>query len=161
MTPFEKMCTDQGMQIACVLERAPLHMHVINGGGLYVADKQVPGRDVPWEDTAWHWRVSITFNERTVRTPYKCGSGHVTRKPFAGVDYYRPTPPKAADVLSNLISDAECSDQSFADFCAELGYDEDSRRALETYLACQNAGREVRRLLGARYAEFRALAGEH
>jgi len=46
--------------------------------------------------------------------------------------------PKAADVLHSLMSDADAARycESFEDFCAEFGYDTDSRRAERIYEAC-------------------------
>lgn len=49
----------------------------------------------------------------------------------------KPQAPKAASVLYCLISDASASEMSFDDWCGEFGYDTDSRKALETYMACQ------------------------
>ncbi|QGZ16403.1 hypothetical protein Hena1_02530 [Erwinia phage Hena1] len=50
--------------------------------------------------------------------------------------------PGAAGVIYSLISDASCGDETHADFCANLGYDEDSRKGLEIYLACQKIGND-------------------
>ena len=61
----------------------------------------------------------------------------------------RPKPPAAAGVLACLLQDAQSADQSFGDWCADYGYDEDSRKALETYMACQQPGRKLSGVLGA------------
>lgn len=58
----------------------------------------------------------------------------------------KPNPPHAADVLYSLLLDASADNQSFADWCADFGYDEDSRKALATYLACQENARMLRRI---------------
>lgn len=55
----------------------------------------------------------------------------------------RPVPPPPDSVLHSLIMDWQCSRDSFEDFCANFGYDEDSRRALDTYLACQESGKKL------------------
>lgn len=44
--------------------------------------------------------------------------------------------PSLADVMHSLLLDAQCGDNSFKDFCAELGYDDDSISAKETWEAC-------------------------
>lgn len=53
--------------------------------------------------------------------------------------------PGAAAVLYSLLSDADCGSETHADFCANLGYDEDSRKGLEIYLACQKIADEIRK----------------
>jgi hypothetical protein len=40
------------------------------------------------------------------------------------------------DAVSCFISDAVCGSQSFEDFCSDLGYDQDSRKAKRTHKAC-------------------------
>lgn len=53
-------------------------------------------------------------------------------------------PPTQASVLYSLLSDADCGDNTFSDFCSEFGYDEDSRKALEIYLACQENSKQLK-----------------
>lgn len=65
-------------------------------------------------------------------------------------DYSEPTPPDLAEVLDSLRLDAECGGaDSFEDFAAEYGYDEDSRKAEAIYRACQKIRSDLRRLLGS------------
>ncbi|AGZ17695.1 hypothetical protein X824_gp128 [Escherichia phage 4MG] len=54
--------------------------------------------------------------------------------------------PCAANVLYCLLADADCGSETHADFCANMGYDEDSRKGLEIYLACQKTGEELRKI---------------
>lgn len=56
----------------------------------------------------------------------------------------KPEAPCAASVLYSLVSDGAAIDQSFTDWCDELGYDTDSRKALQTYEACCESGRKLR-----------------
>ena len=56
----------------------------------------------------------------------------------------KPQAPHAADVLSCLISDAQSVGSSFEDWCADLGYDFDSRKAYRTYEACREVDRQLR-----------------
>ena len=63
-------------------------------------------------------------------------------------------PPTAADVLSCLVSDARLGDQSFEDFCKELAYDSDSRRAERTWRACSRMGSKVVAFLGDEFERF-------
>lgn len=53
--------------------------------------------------------------------------------------------PKIDDVLYALISDYQCAQDSFNDFCSNLGYDTDSRKALQIYLDCQENGEKLRK----------------
>lgn len=54
--------------------------------------------------------------------------------------------PTAASVLYSLLSDMNCGSYTFADFCGDLGYDEDSRKAHDIYLACQQNGAKLRKV---------------
>lgn len=57
--------------------------------------------------------------------------------------------PTTAEVLSCLADDASGSDDhSFADWCGEYGYDEDSRTAERTWKACQHAAKRLLAFLG-------------
>jgi hypothetical protein len=52
-------------------------------------------------------------------------------------------------LLYCLASDSQAGDLTFEDFCDEFGYDSDSRSAERIHTACQEAGRKLRRALGA------------
>jgi len=58
----------------------------------------------------------------------------------------RPAPPHAADVLYALILDSYAAEMTFASWCAEHGYDTDSRKALTIYLACQENADKLARI---------------
>ena len=86
-----------------------------------------------WQDTADQWLVTIggqVFD-------YFTGIGHrkddISQKP------------KLDDVLYALIGDASASEESFDDWCSNFGYDTDSRKALETYLQCQETATKLRK----------------
>lgn len=65
----------------------------------------------------------------------------------------------AADVLSCLISDCFAGEQSFEEFCSDMGYDADSRTAERTWKLCASMAPRVRRFLGD---DFETVAGaEH
>lgn len=61
--------------------------------------------------------------------------------------------PSFCSVIWSLLSDASLGDMTFEDHCAELGYDTDSRKALEGYLACQKIDGQLRRLFGSAHVE--------
>lgn len=61
-----------------------------------------------------------------------------------------PVPPDAAGVLDCLASDCASVEnvRSFEEWAEEFGYDTDSRRALETYRACERLNAALARFLG-------------
>lgn len=90
-----------------------------------------------WKHDLW----DISINGVTVE--YRTGIGH--RKVCHPRERTpRPAPPQPDSVLHSLVRDWQCSQDSFADWCRDLGYDTDSRRALATYLACQESGEKLR-----------------
>jgi hypothetical protein len=62
--------------------------------------------------------------------------------------------PGAADVLSCLILDIYSGEETFEDFCSELGFDPDSRTAEKTWKACSAMAPHVRALLGDDFEIF-------
>lgn len=89
------------------------------------------------------WRVSLFYGTHALHDiEFHQGSAH--RKA-----------PSAADVLYCLCADASALDEGFEDWCSNFGYDTDSRKALDTFLACQSVGRKVRTFLGADFETFR------
>jgi hypothetical protein len=113
--------------------------------------RTVRGTDQGKDGKPWHcyaWLVTLTNRNvcGTAETlPYYCGLAHVT-KPKHSYVQPRPVPPTSADVLYCLLADSAAADQSFGDWCADYGYDDDSMRALETYKACCNSAKQLRRI---------------
>lgn len=84
-----------------------------------------------------HWICDIDCGGRGMSVHFSQGPAH-------------KDPPTAADVLDCLASDASGYDNagSFEDWCAEYGFDSDSRRAERTH---RNVGRQaeaLREILG-------------
>ena len=67
------------------------------------------------------------------------------------IDYCDHKTPELANLLDSLASDASCYDnaRNFEDFCSDLGYDEDSRKAEAIYRACGELAKELKYFLGA------------
>ena len=64
--------------------------------------------------------------------------------------------PTAADVLSSLLVDAAVEDYStFEEWCADLGYNTDSRQAYATWQGCMAMAPRVRAFLGEVFDELR------
>lgn len=109
-----------------------------------------------WQINMNHWRVTLRrrFTEiYTIRNERGDQvNGHHDRARSMTILFHTgkgiKRDPTVADVLSCLISDASGSDQSFADWCGDLGYDTDSRSAERVYKDCQREARRLRRFLG-------------
>jgi hypothetical protein len=69
--------------------------------------------------------------------------------------------PDLHGVLYSLLSDAAAGNETFPDFCANYGYDEDSRKALEIYLKCQAIGADLRRVLGSDYTACESALADY
>lgn len=77
------------------------------------------------------------YHAKRMTTYFSQGYGH------NGVE------PKAADVLDCLASDASSVENtSFEDWCDEMGWDSDSRKAERTYKACQHGAKRLKAFLG-------------
>lgn len=143
--------------------------------------KGVETRD-GWQ--AYRWRVRLTIEDRMHEFDYWCGLAHATRKPSEvkpsdaqvpevtdallrairpnGVvtvkEFYKPLwakAPRLREVLQALQSDASVP-KRFADFCAEFGYDSDSRKAEATHAACKETAKALHKLFGEAYTDFAA-----
>lgn len=117
-------------------------------------------RDKRWPHFAW--RVTVSRNGESYSSDYRTGIGHAkpmpdsyaTRSGFtvqqALTEWYNSprnwNVPTSADIVYSLMSDAQFGSETFEDFCSNCGYDTDSRKAFETYLACQGALNGMRRL---------------
>jgi len=51
--------------------------------------------------------------------------------------------------MSSLLMDARAGEDTFQDFCADFGYDPDSRKAFKTYLDCQDINQKMYRAFSA------------
>lgn len=81
----------------------------------------------------------------SVSTPYEQGSALLD-------------PPSFWEVLHCLIMDiSNIEDHTFESWCADYGFDSDSRSAEKTFNACRDTLPLVRRLLGQGFDEVRAL----
>lgn len=70
-------------------------------------------------------------------------------------DSWTPTPkphrwqPHPADVIACLFLDASMADQTFADWCGDLGYSDDSIKARAVYDECQRTRSALLRIMGS------------
>jgi hypothetical protein len=97
-----------------------------------------------WEHNAW--KVTLTYQGRRLTTTYNTGMAHKE--------------PEVAGVVSSLILDAKV-EGTFEEFCRELGYDPDSRKAEKIYRACARIAPKVRKLFGADFEVFQLASQEY
>lgn len=103
-------------------------------------------REDDWQQRAHKWACTLQYQGRRVSLPFWKGESHSAR-------------PTAMEVLGCVLSDASSGEaDSFAEFCAELGYDDDSRKAEKIYAACQQITKKLRQLLRDDFDAF-ILAG--
>lgn len=84
-----------------------------------------------------HWRVVLKRPGRRMSLYFSKGYGH------------GGAPPTSEEVLECLRSDAYADGDTFEEFCFNLGYASDSRKAEKTYKAAQRQTDKLRRFLGA------------
>lgn len=64
-------------------------------------------------------------------------------------------------MLASLISDGQSGLESFKEFCANLDYDPDSRKARKIWKKCQRTGDRVADFLRGDAEAFAVAAAEH
>ena len=64
-------------------------------------------------------------------------------------------------VLSSLVMDMDAGAETFADFCGEFGYDEDSRKAFAIWQTCQEHGGQFRKVAGKHLEAIREAVSEY
>lgn len=109
------------------------------------------GEPAPWGDhsTADGWKVTL------LRTGAD-GRSHRLTVPFWKGVAHHGAEPSALEVMECLCSDATSIENArdFADWCGDLGYDADSRRAEKTFLACQRIRDRLAQFLGDEFETF-------
>lgn len=109
------------------------------------------------DDKEWPhflWNVTVDYKSGFWTFPYKCGLGHIEKKPGAlpmpNPPYRKGTlaygqwervnmqakKPSVSDVMYSILSDSQAENQSFNDWCSEYDYDNDSMKAFKTYQTC-------------------------
>lgn len=90
----------------------------------------------PWECD--QWRVVIKSESGSAQHTFDYYTGLGLRRDGA------PDQPSVANVLHALLMDSSTSDQKFQEWCDEMGYSSDSRRAYTVYKACLRIARKLR-----------------
>lgn len=106
-------------------------------------EAQYGGVEVPegWAPGTHPYKVTLRKGNRRLTTAFFCGPAWKKE-------------PTAADVLACLVRDVSAGEQSFEEFCSDMGYDEDSRKAENTHKQCVALAPRVRRFLGDDFEAF-------
>jgi hypothetical protein len=88
------------------------------------------------------YKVTLHYAGRTMQLPYFRGMG------------LEDTEPTAAELLYSILSDLSADGMGFDDFCADYGYDPDSRKAYATWEAVQQQCIDFMNLLDADWGEL-------
>lgn len=103
------------------------------------------GHRAPVTDTQ---RIAASYEFQGLTVADKKGATNYGKRYLKRVQELRkPQPPHIAGVLHSLILDASARNESFPDWCANFGYDDDSIKALNTYKACCEEGNKLSRVV--------------
>lgn len=85
-----------------------------------------------------HWKCILKMGRKRLTVPFSMGIGHNGKAP------------KVEDVLDCMASDSSGIDNttSFEDWCADYGYDTDSRKAERTFRVCERQAQKLRAFIG-------------
>ena len=74
----------------------------------------------------------------------------------------KPNPPKVADVMYSLLSDASAEQRNFHEWCSDYGHSLDSISALNTYRACLDTAAALHKCFSPELlAELNTLLAEY
>ena len=68
--------------------------------------------------------------------------------------------PDPLTVLQCMVLDTDCGNMPFEEFCSDLGYDSDSRKALALWDQCHEQGEKFRCVAGDCMDEIRKLTAD-
>ena len=94
-----------------------------------------------WQRKANGYRCTLHYHRRQHTFDFWQGIGITTN-------------PTAEGCLSCLLLDAQSGEYDFEEFCKELGYDTDSRKAEAIWRSCQKTRANLERLLGDDFEQF-------
>ena len=98
------------------------------------------------------WNIHIRVNHKVETFEYSTGCGLVEKNHYG---QKVPKKPKIEEVLYCLVLDSSAANQTFYSWCSDFGYEVDSRKSLDTYLACQKEFEKLINVIG--YKAFEEL----
>ena len=138
----------------------------------FTLDTKLVRDDFNGRDGSTIWIVTIVRNGQSFQTEFTMGAAHRHYRNNQPIQLFCrmttdqlnqnkrsiPKKPTLTDVMYSLVLDAQCVafGQTFADFAAELGYDEDSCTAEKAYNGCRDEFFGLQRL-GANLDELSEL----
>jgi len=94
-----------------------------------------------------HWKVTLKRKYKLQGNHLDTRYGYKQMTLFFSQGYGIDGEPKSSSVLDCLKSDYQVSIDGFGEFCANCGYDEDSRKAYRIYQACVDQGKKLKKFL--------------
>ncbi len=94
----------------------------------------------------FEYRTGIGHRQCVKPCPFGWGNHSAVQRKTWVKENRLPVTPFAGAVLYCLLSDMSCANDTFAEWCDNMGYDADSRKALQTYLSCQENGAKLRKV---------------
>jgi hypothetical protein len=88
-----------------------------------------------WQKKANPYTVTLKYDRKQMTVPFFMGPAHTSE-------------PTLEDVMPCLVADYSLKGESFEDFAANCGYDEDSRKAEKIYKQIQRQSAKLEKLLG-------------
>lgn len=82
------------------------------------------------------WQCTFRMDGRKATFEYRAGLGHEGKRPVEGA------------VLECLLLDTDSIEEPFDEWCSNFGFDSDSRKAEQMYLACQRTAEQMENLFG-------------
>ena len=94
-----------------------------------------------------HYKVTLKRKYKLQGNHLDSRYGHKQMTLFFSQGYGIDGDPKASNVLDCIKSDYQVAIDGFGEFCANCGYDEDSRKAYRIYQACVDQGKKLKKFL--------------
>ena len=108
-----------------------------NGQEIKIKSTFLGSKPAKWDDRNWNNHIiHVKFNGKTTKFDFW---GSLAKPKIEDEE-------KLIFALYCFISDAVAAEESFEDFCANFGYDNDSIKALKTYKACETANTKFNRV---------------
>ena len=111
------------------------------------------------------WTSSTTVDQWAITLLDEDGNPHMFDY-FTGLGRRQglksPKPPKVADILYSLLSDASAEQRNFHEWCSDYGHSLDSISALNAYRACLDTAAALRKCFSYELlAELQDLLAEY
>jgi hypothetical protein len=101
-----------------------------------------------WQQKAHPYTVTLKYDKKQMTVPFFMGPA-LTHEPTD------------KDVIPCLLTDYSVMNDSFEDFCANFGYDEDSRKAEKIYNQSIKNGKKLENLFGADFGKIAEKYSEY